>query len=53
MSRKADGVGAAGRLGVTTEMADQAAYDNAVARFADRGIALPTFAVDEITKLFK
>ena len=31
-------------LGLTTEVADQGVYDRTVARFAERDIALPTFA---------
>ena len=31
-------------LGLTTEIADQGVYDRTVTRFADRSIALPTFA---------
>ncbi len=32
------------RLGLTSEMVDQASYDHAVARFAEQRIVLPTFA---------
>ena len=32
------------RLGLTADMVDQTAYDNAVKRFRERKIALPTFA---------
>jgi cysteine synthase len=32
------------RLGLTADMVDQNSYDNAVKRFAERKIALPTFA---------
>ena len=32
------------RLGLTADMVDQTSYDNAVKRFAERKIALPTFA---------